>query len=67
MTEELEKQKSKKRTAASVKNRYNTKHYSRLVAELPKELVEQFKKKCIGDNIPYTTVLRQSIEEFLKK
>lgn len=52
-------------TSSQVKRRYNNKVYSRIVAELPKELVSNFKTACKKRGISQASVLKKAIEEFL--
>ena len=46
--------------------KYNDKTYSRVLVDLPKELVAEFKEKCKRTGTPQAQVLRQAIEEFVK-
>ena len=52
-------------TSTEVKRRYNDKVYSKVQAELPKELVERFKSKCKTDGVSQASVLKEAIEIFL--
>lgn len=59
--------KRKTTTSTAVKARYNKKHYTRVPLDVPKELAEQFKKKCAAEGTSCSAVLKAAIEEFLKK
>ena len=63
----MEQQKRKTKTSSSVKNRYNAKMYDRIVACVPKELAEAFKKKCAAEGIPQAQIIKKAIEDFLEK
>ncbi|WP_425757519.1 ribbon-helix-helix protein, CopG family [Ihubacter sp. rT4E-8] len=39
--------------------------YAKVQAELPKELVGEFKAKCKAENISQAQVLKEAIENFL--
>lgn len=57
--------KRKTHTSATVKNRYNKKVYTQVVAAIPKETAEAFKAKCAATGIPQTQVIKKAIEAFL--
>lgn len=57
----------KSKTSTAAKRRYNDRVYAKIQAELPKELVEQFKFKCTSDGISQASVLREAIEKFLRE
>lgn len=54
-------------TSSEVKRRYNNKVYSRIVAELPKELVAEFKTVCKERGVSQASVLKKAIESFLNE
>lgn len=54
-------------TSTAVKARYNKKTYDKVSAQLPKELVQEFKKKCVRDGVSQACVLRNAIEKFLNE
>lgn len=61
-----EHKKRKTTTSTAVKARYNKKHYTRVPLDVPKELAEQFKKKCAAEGTSCSAVLKAAIEVFLK-
>lgn len=63
----MPEEKRKNSTSSEVKRRYNNKVYSRIVAELPKELVAKFKATCKERGVSQASVLKKAIEEFLTK
>lgn len=46
---------------------YSKEHYSRISNKLPKKLVNDFKEKCVKDNISMNNCLKQLIEQYLNK
>lgn len=62
-----EHKKRKTTTSTAVKARYNKKHYTRVPLDVPKELAEQFKKKCAAEGKTCSSVLKAAIEAFLLK
>lgn len=62
-----EKAKRKTKTSSAVKNRYNAKTYSSIVAMLPKELVAAFKAKCKATGISQAQIVRDAVEKFLNE
>lgn len=56
---------SKSKTSTEVKRRYNDKVYSTVRAELPKEIVQAFKEKCLHDGVSQASVILAAIEKFL--
>lgn len=61
----MPEEKRKTTTSSQVKRRYNNKAYSRIVAELPKELVAEFKATCKECGVSQASVLKAAIEKFL--
>ena len=59
--------KRKTKTSTEVKARYNQKAYDIISARVPKEMAQAFKDKCAADGVPQAQVIKQAIEEFLKK
>ena len=59
--------KPKTKTSTAAKRRYNNKVYAKVQAELPRELVEQFKIKCKETGISQASILKNAIEKFLKE
>jgi len=59
--------KRKTKTSSAVKQRYNQKTYSAVTAYLPKELAENFKKKCREEGISQAQIIKQAVEEFIAK
>ena len=58
-------EKRKPRTSSAVKRRYNARVYDSVRATLPKELVAQFKTKCVEKGISQAQVVKKAIEAFL--
>ena len=58
---------AKTKTSTEVKRRYNDRVYGKIQAELPKELVEEFKQKCKVEGVSQASVFKEAIEEFLDK
>lgn len=63
----MPEEKKKAHTSSEVKRRYNNKVYSRIVAELPKELVAAFKATCKERGVSQAYVLKKAIEDFLNE
>lgn len=57
---------AKTKTSSAVKRRYNNKVYSRVIAELPKDLVARFKEKCADTGVSQASVVKAAIEKFLE-
>lgn len=58
---------AKTKTSTEVKRRYNNKVYSKIQAELPSELVIEFKEKCLERGVSQASVFRKAMEEFLEE
>lgn len=58
--------KRKTTTSTTVKRRYNDKVYSKIQAELPKEIVAAFRQKCKDAGISQANVLLEAIKSFLE-
>ena len=54
-------------TSTEVKRRYNDKVYSKVQAELPKEIVSAFRAKCAEKNVSQASVILEGIEKFLRE
>ncbi len=65
MTEE--KPKRKTTTSTEVKRRYNEKTYTKIFVSVPKDLAVAFKEKCAAEGVAQAKIIKQAIEEFLKK
>lgn len=61
-----EEGKRKTKTSSEVKRRYNSKVYSSITAQLPKELVARFKEECTARGISQAQVVREAVERFLE-
>lgn len=60
-------EKRKTHTSSEVKRRYNNKVYSTIQAQLPKELVAEFKTVCKERGVSQASVLKKAIESFLNE
>ncbi len=60
-------EKRKTTTSSEIKHRYNNKVYATVRAELPKDLVNEFKEICKEKNISQASVLKSSIEKFIEE
>ena len=61
----IEKPKRKTHTSTAVKRRYNEKTYSRVFADLPKELVADFRESVQEQGVSVASVLKACIEQYL--
>ena len=57
--------KKKMRTSTTVKRRYNDKTYSRIIADLPKELVADFRISIAEQGVSIASVLKKALEKFV--
>lgn len=57
---------AKTTTSTEVKRRYNNKVYTKIQAELPKDLVADFRVACQAQGVSQASVLRKAIEDFLE-
>lgn len=55
----------KTKTSSAVKRKYNSKVYSTVRAELPKDLVTTFKEKCAAEGVSQASIIKSSIENFI--
>lgn len=56
---------AKTKTSTAVKRRYNNKVYSKIQAELPNELVAEFKEKCAEAGVSQASVFKEAMEQFI--
>lgn len=56
---------NKSRTSTAVKRRYNEKTYALLAAQLPKQLVAEFKERCRKNGVSQASILKLAIEEYI--
>lgn len=56
---------AKTKTSTEVKRRYNNKVYSPIHAELPSELVLEFKAKCVERGVSQASVFKKAMEDFI--
>lgn len=63
----IQKPKRKTHTSTAVTKRYRKKVYSRIYAELPKELVSQFKESVKRNGTSTATVFRKAMEKYLSE
>jgi len=66
MSEEIvTKPKRKTHTSTEVKRRYNDKTYSRVYADLPKELVGKFKAAAQEQGVSVASIFKKVMEEYI--
>ena len=63
----IQKPKRKTHTSTAVTKRYRQKVYTRIYAELPKELVAQFKESVKRNNTSTAAVFREALERYLSE
>jgi len=56
---------NKTKSSTAAKRRYNEKTYTMLAAQLPKELVAEFKEKCKEKGVSQASVLKLAIEDYI--
>ena len=56
---------NKPRTSTAVKRRYNEKTYTMLAAQLPKQLVAEFKEKCKSEGVSQASIIKSAIQQYL--
>lgn len=61
----MPEEKRKTHTSTEVKRRYNSKTYATVIAQLPKDLVADFKEKCASEGVSQASVIKQAIENYL--
>ena len=62
-----EQKKRKTHTSTEVKARYNAKVYSSIGAQLPKQLVSDFKEKCKKNGDSQAQIIKDAIIKYLKE
>ena len=67
MEQITQKPKRKTTTSWQVKQRYNRKTYTKVNADLPKELVATFKQAIQEAGVSMASVFRKAIEEFIQE
>lgn len=65
--EKAEKPKRKTHTSTQVKRRYNDKTYSRIYADLPKDLVSMFRAATQEQGVSVASVFKKTLEEYIAK
>ena len=60
-------EKKKTFTSTEVKRRYNEKVYSQISFSAPKDLVEEFRKRCKEMEISQASVFKKFIADFVEK
>ena len=55
------------KTSSAVKRRYNNKVYSPVTVYLSKDLVAQFKERCVRTGKSQASVVREAVERFLSE
>ena len=63
----MPEEKRKTTTSSAVKRRYNDKVYSVVKAELPKELVAEFKELCKAIGISQASIIKSALEQFINE
>lgn len=53
------------KSATSSKRRYNEKKYTMLAAQLPKQLVAEFREKCRLEGVSQASIIKKAIESYL--
>jgi hypothetical protein len=56
---------AKTKTSTAVKRRYNEKVYTKIQAQLPKDLVAQFKSKCEEVGVSQASIFKEAMEKFI--
>ncbi len=56
---------TRKKTSTAAKRRYNEKTYTMLAAQLPKELVAEFKEKCRRQGVSQASIIKLAVENYL--
>ena len=59
--------KRKTTTSSAVKRKYNNKVYSVVSAELPKELVAEFKEPCKAKGVSQASIIKSALEQFINE
>ncbi len=61
----MPEEKRKTTTSSAVKRRYNDKVYSVVKAELPKDLVTEFKELCKKKGVSQASIIKSALEQFV--
>ena len=61
----MEANKRKTKTSSAVKRKYNNKVYSTVRAELPKDLVNEFKKLCSEKGVSQASVIKEALQQYI--
>lgn len=56
-----------KKTHYAAQTKYKKENYTRLIVDVKMDVAEAFKEKCRKQNVPYSRVITNFIEVFLKK
>ena len=65
--EAKEKPKRKTHTSSAVKNRYKKKVYTRILADLPKDMVAEFKELTAANGTTVSAVMREAVEKYIRE
>lgn len=57
--------KKRSKTSSEAKRRYNEKTYSRIVADVPKDLAEQFRAVTAQKGDSQAAIIKKAIEQYL--
>lgn len=66
-TEAEIKHKRKTHTSSAVKNRYKKKVYTRILADLPKDMVAEFKKLVAENGTTVSAIMREAVEKYISE
>ncbi len=56
---------NKSGTSTAVKRRYNEKTYTLVAAQLPKQLVAEFRERCRKNGVSQASILKLAIEDYI--
>lgn len=62
-----EKPKRKTYTSSAVKNRYKKKMYTRILADLPKDMVAEFKELAAANGTTISAIMREAVERYISE
>lgn len=65
--ESVEKPKRKTHTSSAVKNRYKKKMYTRILADLPKDMVAEFKELTEANGTTTSAVIREAVKRYISE
>lgn len=63
----MPEEKRKTTTSSAVKRKYNNKVYSVVSAELPKDLVSEFKELCKAKGVSQASIIKSALEQFINE